>query len=454
MVPVDPHFAVSPAAHGDSTMSSDEIVQLSKKHTIFEWTPQAAVNPVAVARAEGIYFWTPEGKRFIDFNSQLMCVNIGHGDRRVLEAMQKQAAQLTYVTPSMTTEARARLGAKLAAIAPGDIDVFFFTNGGADANEHAIRIARAYTGRQKIISFYRSYHGATAGAMAATGEPRSWFEAPLPGFVHVLNPYRGLAHGMESADVALRYLDEVFQLEGPQSIAAIILEPVAGTNGVLIPPDGYLQGVRALCDRHGILLIADEVMTGFGRTGTWFAVNHWNVVPDLLTMAKGITSAYVPLGAVGMRRTIADAFREKPFPSGLTYSGHTLACAAALATLAVYEEDDLINKARETGTIMSALLADLAARHPSVGAVRSIGLFGVVELVRYRATLEPMAPFNSTSPEMVALGKFFRDEGLFTFVRWNYFFTNPPLCITESELRDAFAILDRGLSVMDKAVTT
>jgi len=196
------------------------------------------------------------------------------------------------------------------------------------------------------------------------------------------------------------------------------------------------------------------VMTGFGRTGTWFAVNHWNVVPDLLTMAKGITSAYVPLGAVGMRRTIADAFREKPFPSGLTYSGHTLACAAALATLAVYEEDDLINKARETGTIMSALLADLAARHPSVGAVRSIGLFGVVELVRNRATLEPMAPFNSTSPEMVALGKFFRDEGLFTFVRWNYFFTNPPLCITESELRDAFAILDRGLSVMDNAVTT
>jgi len=435
-------------------MSSDEIVQLSKKHTIFEWTPQAAVNPVAVARAEGIYFWTPEGKRFIDFNSQLMCVNIGHGDRRVLEAMQKQAAQLTYVTPSMTTEARARLGAKLAAIAPGDVDVFFFTNGGADANEHAIRIARAYTGRQKIISFYRSYHGATAGAMAATGEPRSWFQAPLPGFVHVLNPYRGRAHGMESADVALRYLDEVFQLEGPQSIAAILLEPVAGTNGVLIPPDGYLQGVRALCDRHGILLIADEVMTGFGRTGTWFAVNHWNVVPDLLTMAKGITSAYVPLGAVGMRRTIADAFREKPFPSGLTYSGHTLACAAALATLAVYEEDDLINKARETGTIMSALLADLAARHPSVGAVRSIGLFGVVELVRNRATLEPMAPFNSTSPEMVALGKFFRDEGLFTFVRWNYFFTNPPLCITESELRDAFAILDRGLSVMDKAVTT
>ena len=435
-------------------MSSDEIVQLSKKHTIFEWTPQAAANPVAVARAEGIYFWTPEGKRFIDFNSQLMCVNIGHGDRRVLEAMQKQAAQLTYVTPSMTTEARARLGAKLAAIAPGDIDVFFFTNGGADANEHAIRIARASTGRQKIVSFYRSYHGATAGAMAATGEPRSWFQAPLPGFVHVLNPYRGRAHGMESADVALRYLDEVFQLEGPQSIAAIILEPVAGTNGVLIPPEGYLQGVRALCDRHGILLIADEVMTGFGRTGTWFAVNHWNVVPDLLTMAKGITSAYVPLGAVGMRRTIADAFREKPFPSGLTYSGHTLACAAALATLAVYEEDDLINKARETGTIMSALLADLAARHPSVGAVRSIGLFGVVELVRNRATLEPMAPFNSTSPEMVALGKFFRDEGLFTFVRWNYFFTNPPLCITESELRDAFAILDRGLSVMDKAVTT
>jgi taurine--2-oxoglutarate transaminase len=437
-----------------SDLTGDDIVALSKRHTIFEWTAQETVDPIPVARAKGIYFWTPEGKRFIDFNSQLMCVNIGHGDPRVLDAIQKQAAALTYVTPSMTTEPRALLGEKLAEIAPGDIDVFFFTNGGAESNEHAIRIARAFTGRQKIVSFYRSYHGATAGAMAATGEPRSWFQGPLPGFVHVLSPYHGLARGWDTADEALRYLDEVIQLEGPHSVAAIIVEPVAGTNGVLIPPDGYYRGLRDLCDRYGIVLIADEVMTGFGRTGAWFAVDHWKLVPDMITMAKGLTSAYVPLGAVGMRRKIAEKFRDAPFPSGLTYSGHPLACATALATIAVYEQDGLIEKARQMGTVMEGLLGDLAARHPSVGAVRSIGLFGVVELVRNRDTREPMAPFNGTSPEMIALGKFFRQEGLFTFVRWNYFFTNPPLCISEGELREAFAIIDRGLAIADRSTDT
>jgi taurine--2-oxoglutarate transaminase len=429
-----------------SELTGEEIVALSKKHTIFEWTAQQTVDPVPVARAKGIYFWTPEGKRFIDFNSQLMCVNIGHGDPRVIEAIQKQAAALTYVTPSMTTEPRARLAAKLAEITPGDIDVFFFTNGGADANENAFKIARACTGRQKIVSFYRSYHGATAGAMAATGEPRGWFQAPLPGFVHVLSAYHGLARGSDTADEALRYLEEVIQLEGPESIAAIITEPVTGTNGVLIPPEGYFQGLRALCDRYGILLIADEIMTGFGRTGAWFAVDHWNVVPDMITMAKGITSAYVPLGVVGMRRGLAEQFTNTPFPSGLTYSSHPLACAA------VYEQDGLIEKARQMGKVMADSLADLAARHLSVGAVRSIGLFGVIELVRNQKTREPMAPFNGTSAEMIALGRFFREEGLFTFVRWNYFFTNPPLCITEGELRDAFAIIDRGLAMMDRAV--
>jgi taurine---2-oxoglutarate transaminase len=434
-------------------MTNEEIVALSKKHTIFEWAAQGSVDPIPVARAKGIYFWTPEGKRFIDFNSQLMCVNIGHGDPRVIEAIQKQVALLTYVTPSMATEPRARLGVKLAEITPGDIDVFFFTNGGAEANENAFKIARSYTGRQKIMSFYRSYHGATAGAMAATGEPRGWWQAPLPGFVHVLSPYHGLVRGWDTADEGLRYLEEVIQLEGPQSIAGIIVEPVVGTNGILIPPDGYYQGLRALCDKYGILLIADEIMTGFGRTGAWFGIDHWNVVPDIMTMAKGITSAYVPLGAVGIRRTIAETFKDTPFPSGLTYNSHTLACAAALATIAVYEEDGLIDKARQTGKVMAALLADMSARHPSVGAVRSIGLFGVVELVRSRKTLEPMAPFNSTSPEMIALGKFFRQEGLFTFVRWNYFFTNPPLCITEAELREAFAIIDRGLAITDRAMT-
>jgi taurine--2-oxoglutarate transaminase len=315
-----------------------------------------------------------------------------------------------------------------------------------------MKIARWITGRQKILAFYRSYHGSTAGAIAATGDPRRWTEPALPGVVHVLNPYHGLKRGWDTAEQALAYLDEVIQLEGPSTIAAFLLEPIVGTNGVLIPPDGFLAGVRALCDKHGILMICDEVMSGFGRTGEWFAVNHWNVVPDLMTMAKGLTSAYVPLGAVGMRRRIADAFKERTFSSGLTYGAHPVACAAALATLAVYEDDNLVERARQTGVVMKGVLDDLAKRHPSVGAVRSLGLFGVIELTRNRATREPIAPFAGTSPEMAALGKFFRQEGLFTFVRWNYFFTNPPLTITEAELREGFGIIDRALEITDKAV--
>ena len=434
-------------------MTGEEIVSLCKKHTIFEWSAQDAVDPIPVARAEGVYFWTPEGKRYIDFNSQLMCVNIGHGDPRVVAAIQDQLAEVAYVTPAMTTEPRARLGARLAALTPGDIDVFFLTNGGAEANENAFKIARAYTGRPKILARYRSYHGGTAAAIAATGDPRGWSQAPLPGFVHVLDPYHGVARGWDSTDAALRYLEEVIQLEGPQTIAAFILESVTGTNGILVPPDGYMQGVRALCDKYGILMIADEVMSGFGRTGKWFAIEHWGVVPDMITMAKGLTSAYVQLGAVGLRQPIADHFREKMFPGGLTYSSHPVACAAALATIAVYEEDGLIERAARMGGLMATLHADLAARHPSVGAVRSIGLFGIIELVRNRTTREPMAPLNGTSPEMAALGRFFREEGLFTFVRWNYFFTNPPLTITEDELREAFNIIDRGLTITDRACT-
>jgi len=275
----------------------------------------------------------------------------------------------------------------------------------------------------------------------------------MPGFVHVLDPYHGIERGWDaSVEESLAYLEEVIQLEGPHTIAAFILESVTGTNGVLVPPDGYMQGVRDLCSKHGILMICDEVMAGFGRTGEWFAIDHWKVVPDIITMAKGLTSAYVPLGAVGMRRAIADHFKEKVFFGGLTYNSHPLACATALATIQVYEDDKLIDNARRMGAVMKNLMADLAARHPSVGAVRSLGLFGVVELVRDKAKRTPLAPFNGTSEEMIALGKFFRQEGLYTFVRWNTFFTNPPLCITEAELREAFAIIDRGLAITDRAV--
>jgi taurine--2-oxoglutarate transaminase len=435
-----------------TTISGEEIVALSKKHTLYEWSAQRAIDPIPVAGAKGVYFWTPEGKRYIDFNSQLMCVNIGHGEERVIKAIQEQAATLAYANPFMATEPRARLGAKLAEITPGDIDVFFFTNGGAEANENAFKIARAFTGRQKILARYRSYHGGTAAAITATGDPRRWSQQPFPGFVHVLDPYHGIERGWDTADEALRNLEEVIQLEGAQTIAGFILETVTGTNGVLVPPDGYLQGVRDLCDKYGILMIADEVMSGFGRTGAWFAVNHWNVVPDIMSMAKGLTSAYVQLGAVGIRRHIAEHFTNTPFPGGLTYNSHPLACAAGLATIAVMEEDRLVEKARATGKVMADLLNDLAARHPSVGAVRSIGLFGVVELVKDRQKRTPLAPFNGTSPEMTELNKFFRQEGLYTFVRWNYFFTNPPLSITESELREGFAIIDRALAITDRAV--
>jgi taurine--2-oxoglutarate transaminase len=435
-------------------MSGEEMIALARKHTIYEWSAQSKADPIAVERAKGIYFWTPEGKRYIDFNSQLMCVNIGHGDERVIRAIQQQAATLAYANPFMATEARARLGAKLAEITPGDIDTFFFTNGGAEANENAIKVARWYTGRHKILAFYRSYHGGTAGAISLTGDPRRWAAEPgLPGIVHVLNPYHGIQRGWDSGDAALEYLDEMIQLEGPSSIAGLIMEPVVGTNGVLVPPDGYLAGVRQLCDKYGIVLIADEVMAGFGRTGKWFSVDHWNVVPDVMTMAKGLTAAYVQLGAVGLRRKIADHFRDNVFYGGLTYNSHPLACACALATIAVYEEDRLIERAAERGVLMKSLLDELAARHASVGAVRSLGLFGIVELVRNRRTMEPMAPYNGTSPEMQSLGRYFRAEGLYTFVRWNTFFTNPPLCITEAELREAFAIIDKGLDELDAAVS-
>jgi taurine--2-oxoglutarate transaminase len=346
-------------------LTAEGIVELAKRHTLFEWSAQGAVNPIPVSRAKGVYFWSPDGKRYLDFNSQLMCVNIGHGDERVIRAIQEQAAALPYASPFMATEVRARLGAKLAAICPGDIDAFFFTNGGAEANENAMKIARWVTGRLKILAFYRSYHGGTAGAISATGDPRRWTEPSMPGVVHVLNPYHGIERGWDTAETALAYLEEVIQLEGPGTIAGLIMEPVVGTNGVLVPPPGFLAGVRALCDRHGIVMICDEVMSGFGRTGEWFAVNHWGVVPDLMTMAKGLTSAYVPMGAVGMRRKIADHFTIGCSPRASRQQPPARVRRRA-RDVGVYEEDGLI--ARE-GTRRAArgVQAEMARSTPSVG---------------------------------------------------------------------------------------
>jgi taurine--2-oxoglutarate transaminase len=434
-------------------LTADEIVDLCLKHTLYDWQQQGTTRPIPVASARGAEFFTVEGKRYLDFNSQLMGVNIGHADPRVAEAIAEQARVLPYITPFAATEVRARLGKKLADLLPGDMDKVFFTLGGAEANENAIRIAKAVTGRHKILARYRSYHGATYATITLTGDPRRWGNEPgMPGVVHVLDPYHGIQRGTDDAATALAALDETIMLEGPSTIAAFILEPVTGTNGILIPPDGYLQGVRELCDRHGILLIADEVMSGFGRTGEWFAVNHWNVVPDIITMAKGLTSSAVPLGAVGLRPNVYRYFDEHVYWGGLTYNSHPLGIAAALATIRVYEEDGLIERSRKLGEVMGAHHRDLLDRHPSVGAVRNLGLFGILELVRDRTTSEPMAPFNGNSDEMKAIGKHLDERGLFTMLRWNGIMTNPPLCITEEQLAEGFGVIDEALSLVDGAV--
>src|SRR5215208_6018928 len=339
-------------AKGTEAPSGDEIVALARKHTLYDWSAQATVDPIPVARAKGIHFWTPEGKRFIDFNSQLMSVNIGHGDERVIRAIQDQLATLAYVNPSLASAPRGRLSAKLAELTPSDIDAFFFTNGGAEANENAIRIARLFSGRHKIGARYRAYHGGTAGALTLTGDPRRWAAEPgIPGIFRIPDFYHGIQKGSDTTEDVLARTEEILELEGPKTIAAIIVEPVVGTNGILIPPDGYMQGLRSICDKHGILLIADEVMAGFGRTGEWFSIDHWKVEPDLISMAKGLTSAYVQLGAVGMRRQIADHFEKNVFYGGLTYNSHPLACAAALANIGVYEEDNLIENTRRMGRL-------------------------------------------------------------------------------------------------------
>jgi taurine---2-oxoglutarate transaminase len=444
-------------------ISDADILPLSLEHGFWTWSAQGKVAPIPVQRAKGVYFWDVDDKRYLDFNSMMMCVNIGHGDERVINAIIEQARALPYAGPSMTTRPRAFLGKLLSEITPGDLNHFLFTVGGADANENAIKLARAYTGRHKILARYRSYHGATAGAMAATGDPRrvAWEPNLMPGVVHFLDPYRyrSTFHrtnpNISEADFCLDYLnhlEEIILYEGPDTIAAILVESVTGTNGIIIPPDGYLQGVRALCDRYGILMIADEVMSGFGRTGRWFAIDHWNVTPDLMTMAKGLTSAYAPLGAVAMRPEIAESFNERVYQGGLTYNSHPISLAAAIANIQVMQQDHLVEHAASMGPVLHRLLTDLGEQHPSVGEVRSIGLFGIIELVRDRQTRQPMAPFNGNSPEMVALRKYMLDHGVYLYTHWHTVLIIPPIIIDEEQLKEGFTILDEALTISDRAV--
>jgi taurine--2-oxoglutarate transaminase len=435
-------------------MTSEEIVALNRAHTIFSWSIQGQLDPIAIDRAEGVYLYTPEGRRILDFNSQLMSVNIGHGDRRVIDAITEQATRLQFVQPAFATEIRGRLGQKLAEILPGDLNKVFFTLGGAEAVENAMKFARHYTGRYKVLGRYRAYHGATLGAMTLTGDPRRWANEPgLVGVVRYPDTHRWGEKEPRPVEESLQGLEDVIRYEGPHTIAAVFLETIVGTNGILIPPDGYLQGVREICDRHGILMVADEVMAGFGRTGKWFAVDHWNVVPDLMTMAKGLTSSYLPLGAVAMRDHVAEAFESKMFYGGLTYSSHPVSLAASLATIRVYEEDDLIGNAARLGPVMADHHRRLAAKHPSVGAVRNLGLFGILDLVRSQDPWTPLTPFNGTSDEMKAIAKFLRDNGVYTMIANNSIHTNPPLCITEEQLAEGFEVIDRALDIADQAVT-
>jgi taurine--2-oxoglutarate transaminase len=436
------------------SMTSEEIVRLSREHTFFSWSVQGAVDPIAIDRAEGVYLYTPEGRRILDFNSQLMSVNIGHGDRRVVDAITQQALKLQYVQPAFATEIRARLGTKLAEILPGDLDKVFFTLGGAEAVENAIKLARHFTGRHKVLARYRSYHGATFGAMTLTGDPRRWPNEPgLVGVVRYPDTHRwGEAEPRPVAE-SLQGLEDVIRYEGAHTIAAVFLETIVGTNGILIPPDGYIAGVREICDRHDILMVADEVMAGFGRTGKWFAVDHWGVTPDLMTMAKGLTSSYLPLGAVAMNHRIAEKMDTMYYSGGLTYSSHPVSLAAALATIRVYEEDGLVENAARLGPVMREHHQRLAARHPSVGATRNLGLFGILDLVRSREPWTPLTAFNGTSDEMKAIGRYFRENGLYAMMANNSIHTNPPLCITDEQLAEGFEIIDRALDIADQAVT-
>ena len=438
--------------------TGQRVVDDAKQYVIHSWSVQDAVAPIPVAGAEGRYFWDYEGKRYLDFASQLVNVSIGHGHPKLIAAIKEQAERLCTIGPPMATEPRSTLARLLAEVTPGNLSMAFFTNGGAEANENAIKLARWYTGRHKIVARYRSYHGATAGAITLTGDPRRWHAEPgMPGVVRMLDPYtyRCPAGHPDPCPVCsgAPHLEEILQYEGAHTVAAVIMETVVGTNGIIVPPDGYLQSVREVCDRHGILLITDEVMAGFGRTGKWFAVDHWDVVPDILTVAKGINSGYVPLGAMIVTEPIGEWLRDKYFAGGLTYSGHPLACAAGVASIEAFREEGIVENAAEMGEVFAAALRGLAERHPSIGDVRGLGCFWGLELVRNRETREPLVPFNAGGEAALPVSRLTKaalERGLYLMTHWNVVMICPPLTITREELDEGLAILDDALTIADE----
>jgi taurine--2-oxoglutarate transaminase len=434
-----------------------------RAHVFHSWSAQGLIDPLAVAGAEGSYFWDYDGNRYLDFSSQLVNTNIGHQHPKVVAAVQEQAGRLCTIAPGFAVDVRSEAARLVARRTPGDLDKIFFTNGGAEAVENAVRMARLHTGRPKVMSAYRSYHGATAAAINLTGDPRRWpSDSAAAGIVHFWGPFLYRSHfhaGSEEQEAAraLAHLEETIAFEGPQTIAAIILETVVGTAGVLVPPPGYLAGVREICDRHGIVFILDEVMAGFGRTGRWFAADHFDVVPDLLTFAKGVNSGYVPLGGVAISAEIAATFDQRPYPGGLTYSGHPLACASAVATMNAMEEEGIVENAAKIGeTILGPGLRELAERHPSVGEVRGMGVFWALDLVRDRATREPMVPYNASGAANAPMAEFAaacKQRKLWPFVNMNRTHVVPPCTITAEEAQEGLAVLDEALSVADAHTT-
>ncbi len=436
-----------------SDLTADRAYDLDRKHVFHSWSAQAALDPMVITKAEGSYVWDRYGNRLLDFTSQLVFTNLGHQHPRIVKAIQEQAATLCTVAPAYANSARSEAARLIASHTPGDLDRIFFTNGGADANEHAIRMARLHTGRHKVLSTYRSYHGGTQLAVNVTGDPRRWpNDNGSAGTVHFFGPflYRSAFSATteaEERDRALAHLEQVIALEGPGTIAAVILESIPGTAGIMIPPPGYLQGVRELCDRHGIVLIADEVMAGFGRAGRWFAIEYGEVVPDLLTFAKGVNSGYVPLGGVAISEPIYRTFADRPYPGGLTYSGHPLACAAAVATIETMQDDGIVEHAAGLGTdVFGPGLRELAAKHEWIGEVRGTGAFWALELVSDRASREPLAPYGGSSPQMAAIVAASIRRGLLPFTNFNRIHVVPPLTTTAEEAHEGLEILDQALT--------
>ena len=434
--------------------------ELDRAHVFHSWSAQSLISPLTIAGAEGCWVWDYDGKRYLDFSSQLVNTNIGHQHPKVVAAIQEQAGRLCTIAPQHANAQRSEAARLIAELAPGDLDKVFFTNGGADAIENSVRMARLHTGRHKVLTTYRSYHGNTSTAIQMTGDPRRWpNDGGATGIVHFFGPYAyrspfWSSSEQEEGQRALEHLEQVVALEGPSTIAAVVLETIPGTAGVLVPPDGYLAGVREICDRHGIVYIADEVMAGFGRAGEWFAVDHWDVVPDLIAFAKGSNSGYVPLGGVLISQRIAETFAERVFPGGLTYSGHPLACASAVASIGAMKEEGIVaNAARIGSDVLGPGLRELGDRHPSVGEVRGIGVFWALDLVRDPVTREPLAPYAGTSEAMTGLAAECRERGLLVFVNFNRLHVVPPCTITDEEAKEGLAMLDAALATADRSVT-